>query len=56
MNNKLNLALHLIFVTDLMALKIMQKPSLLTVLQAVLPIVLNAVLKVETIALSNELC
>jgi hypothetical protein len=55
-NNKSNLALSSIFVTDVMALKIMHQLSLLTVLQAVFPIVLSAVLQVDTIALRNELC
>ena len=39
-----------------MALKIMRQPSLLTVLQSVFPIVLSTVLRVETIAMRNELC
>lgn len=56
MNNKLNLAVSSIFVTDVMALKIMRQPSLLTVLQSVFPIVLSTVLRVETIAMRNELC
>ena len=55
-HNKSNLALSPIFVTDVMALKSMHQPSLLTVLQAVFPIVLSAVLRVDTIALRNELC
>ena len=55
-NNKLNLASFSILVTDVMALKIMRQPSHLTVLQAVFPIVLSAALRVETIALRNELC
>jgi hypothetical protein len=55
-NNKLNLAVSSIFVTDVMALKIMRQPSLLTVLQSVFPIVLSTVLRVETIAMRNKLC